>query len=562
MNTVNQIFLDNKKRLALFISTLLSVLSFYNDYLIFSVQGKGSVPPPYNMTWIWCLKVLYFFIVYRVFYFLACGKLRHFKFILSYFGIIFLFYIATYPGMWRFDDIINLGSLTEGYLYYWQHWLSSAYFYLCMMLFPSPSGIVFVQILIISFISGHIVGTAWDLFGRTALLLYIPLLMPSVIDSSLYPIRASICTFIELYIIFELVFWHISPNADRNAYKMCLLGILSAVLSAWRPEKILNLLIVLLFFLAVLHIGIKKVLCVGICSLAIMFSLMEVQSNGLAQQSWTSSLTGNKMSEKYLYALSGFVSPMGELVRKEVNNPECVNNHQCMNVLADIDKKISVQKITNEGGLSAFWNGGLKQLDQQDLTDLRKDYIYLAVHNFSDFFKERWANFALVNGILPNAETFPKGTAHIFDNAPVPEDVRGMYEEFKKRYIFNNPPELIKRGRVNIISFLEPRKTTDLFISSYPLGYFAFYNCIIPIIVSLGCIIWAIIKKKWNWLLLLFGVGCEFAIVVVAAPAPTFMYFYSTQLICWLIFIFMVLEEKNNKRKYSIKRGKNSENGR
>lgn len=533
-NIFNKVLMLNKTNkklliISIIISFLQIILSFMFDKIIFIEQGSSNIIIPKN--WMYISKVLLLVILIWCWFKILSKSIKNYKFIIFYFLIMLIFFILVYPGIWRWDDIINLGSLTNGNLYYWQHYLSGIYFYLCMCLIPIPSGIIFIQILIISVIVGHIIGNEYKKIGKKALILYLIFLMPAVIDSNFYPIRANICAYIELYIFYELL--NLSSTDCKNI-KIIFLTIITAVLSVWRPENFVYIIIIPILLMLVQKISIKKVAFIFSIGFILMMILMNIQTQGLKNVIQISS-SGNKITERELYTLSGFVTPLGELVKQAIDKNEFQDD------LKEIDKMISVKCMYENGGLGAFWNGGVKSLTPNQLDRLKKITVKMAFSYLPELILDRYNFFLSANGYVKDAQMLVYGSAHIYnvDDIDMPKDIKYTYEEFQKRYILNKPFNAnIRRW---VISTLEMKKITDFNSGNKTLSMI-FYNCTYSVITT--CIIWliALIKKKWKLVLLITTLAAKFCIIVATAPMSAYMYYFSTHLICSFITFNVVIK--------------------
>lgn len=526
-----------KYRNVLSISLLQFVLSFFYDNLIFISQSEAR-NIQYDSWWYILSKVIFFMFLIGVWsIILSKDFIKKAKYGLIYLVFMLIFLGITYPGVWRWDDIIILGVVTNGGLYFWQHWISSIYYLICLYIIPIPAGVVFVQLFIISLIIGSIMYRISNrCSSKWILLMYIPLLIPSAIDTNLYPLRASICAYIELYILFECLFLYFEKDRKISKMKIWLLLLLAALLIAWRPENIVYLLFMPLFLTMTKKINLKSLLIpLVFCVLFIMVA-GNIQNAGL-NKNVEQKNNGVYISEREKYSLTGFVAPFGELVKiaKEHN--------EFQYELYKIDNIISVDMICDKGGLYSFWNGGLKSLDEKQLLELKKIYVKFAIHYFPDFLGERINNTLHANG-FGKYETHLKASAHIYDESGLPDDLVKNYEMFRTRYILNKPANIELRKLV--ISSLEGKNADD-YQSSSLLYNILIYNVMWIVVLAVLVWIYFIIKREKYMILFWLGIAMKFALLVVTVPAPLYMYFFSTQLTCSMIicylFIFKMVKE-------------------
>ncbi len=530
--------IKRRRSIAFLLSTILVILSFFYDPIIFVEQG-GAEKVPYYHLWIWFTKLLLFFLLMWFWNYVLSKKISDLKYTIIYLVPILALFLLIYPGVWRWDELIILQNVTYGNIYYWQHWLSSIYYYLCLCLIPIPAGIVIVQSILASFIVGYVISRTYEYLGKWALLLYIPLFMPFVLDTIYYPMRASICGFLELFLVFEML---ITALKHEEITKGKLIGmiIISALISAWRPENILWILVFTIFLLFVYKYSFKttcKYMTIGI---VLLLSSMTIQSSGLSN-SYMDFPDNNHLPESELYTLTGFIEPFGELIKIASERGDFSKE------LATVDECISVKMICDHNGIYAFWNGGMKSLTKEQLSSLEQIYVKLIIAYLPDFFNERWETFIEANGIN-SAETMLKTSAHMYDDPEsLPEELRGPYTEFIEDFYCNKPAN--KELRKEIISALEMKYETDYYSSTTgkaPL----MYNCLPSFIcvLILGAI--AMLFHKWVYAVIILGIILKGAVVFLAAPMSLYMYYFSTQLICSIMVMFCIaalLDTKINK---------------
>lgn len=459
---------------------------------------------------------------------------------LCYFIPLLVVLLLVWPGIWRWDEIITLGSVTSGAVYYWQHWLSALYQFMCMQLVPIPGGIVIVQCLLISLLVTNVLQKIrFTLNTKWVYLLYIPLFLPAVIDSNLYPIRANVSAYIELWLIFQLIFLCLFEE-ECSVKKILLMAILGGAMTAWRPENIIYIVGAPILLLALKRVSIKKCLIYVIISLLLVISSNSVQNKGLGQVVFVGTEQAVVM-ESEAYELSAIVTGLGELVKTDFKTNDKEADMELL------ERCFDMEMMRETGGLNVFWNGGIKSLSQEDLSDLKMLYIKLAIYNLPEFISSRWGMFVEGNFDM-KSEILCKSSAHMFDE-PYPENMPGdwvqMYAEFRERY-FENTPYNIELRR-NIVSLLEGKNLEDYNASSNIMSIIL-YN-IFPSLILL-CVIWVIeIRKKGLFFFLMIGIVlAKFAMVFLTAPTAGFMYYFSTYLIGLFVFVFWCLYKKFYKK--------------
>lgn len=515
-------------------------LSFFNDILIFYIQGNATFIP-YTQWW-YILGKLIFFILLLFIWNKLIFKINLIQIRLSmiYFTIMFAIMLIIWPGIWRWDEMITLGSLTDGFLYHWQHWLSGFYYYICLQFIPCPGGVVLVQLLLISLIIGNSINKLYEcLHTKWVYLMFVPLFFPAVIDNNFYPIRSSICTYIEFYLIFELIFIKIK-NKEINILKFFQLGIITAIAASFRTENIIYIIFIPIVILLIKKQNIIKFICFFITSIFFLFIVIRYQNVGLSQavekkddNIW--------ISAKEMYELSGFIVPFGNLISLDFNSNDSKQD------LEIIDQCISVEMIQEQGGLYAFWNGGVKSLTKKELSDLKKIYIKLIFYNMRDFIKERVEFFLLTNGFDTSISTTLYASDCIYDDYEILLEygVADMYQEFRERYLFNRP--ISASNRKQVINLLEGSS----YNSKIP---FIFYNTLWIIILLFFIGIIEVIRKNIFFCSLIVVIYTKCFIVFLAAPATLFMYYFSTWLIGGMLISFWIIINRNKIKNFYSKR--------
>ena len=59
-----------------------------------------------------------------------------------YFLIMMCFLLLTWPGVWRIDEFTILRTARNLHIHYWQGYLTSVYYILCLMMLPYPVSVI------------------------------------------------------------------------------------------------------------------------------------------------------------------------------------------------------------------------------------------------------------------------------------------------------------------------------------------------------------------------------------------------------------------------------------
>ncbi|MDD3414629.1 MAG: hypothetical protein PHY47_11590 [Lachnospiraceae bacterium] len=520
------------------IATLHFLITFLNDSVIFGSQSSTKIAQ--ILSFYIFGKVLIFFLLSIAWYkivktnFSDDDTKKKIKIFSIYFVIMVLLLIAVWPGVWRWDELYTLGNLTEGQVHYWQHWLSALYEFLCLQLIPLPGGILIIQVVIISLVVTDIV---WKLLinlkTKLVYLVYIPLMLPAILDSNLYPIRATPCAYLELWLVFQIIDMAFF-DAICTTKTIAVLGMIGGIVTAWRPENIIYIVGLPIILVFTKKINANKVLLYLLLSSMIVFTSNQVNNNGLDGIIFSQNENGEITGQKEAYSLSGFITSLGDIVATDFNS----NNKEAdLELISDC---MDLEMLTQSGGMATFWGGGLKEITPEKLAQLKKLYIKLVVYNFPEFMKSRWKVFVSTNFSNGN-EIQLQASAHLYDEFTEEDTYEFInnYQDFRSRYAFNTP--LSVELRKSVISFLECKKTTDYLGSSLPIVAW-FYN-VFPILISLLAI-WIIetIKKNYTWFFVIGLLLAKCGIIFLTAPLSMFMYYFSTYLVGLMIIVFWFIK--------------------
>lgn len=489
------------RKLWLVVAALHWILSFFTDTLIFTCE----IPWVYA---VWKAIFLFFVIVfYQVVGYVvheyragnpAVRKVCRLTGV--YFLIMMIFLLLTWPGIWRIDEFSILRTAKELHIHYWQGYLTSVYYILCLMMIPAPVSVVIFMCVINSFVAGYLIYKLWMYTGKrkAAYLLYIPFLFFPVIDSNLYPMRMSIYAFLELLLLAKICFWFYEKRTPgkKEIFGMLLLA---AVVTCWRSESIYYIVLfpVLLAVFFWKRISKKQLAKVIVSFLALSIVAVGIQKVGEGEGDG--------------YEITAIIRPLTPLVVEAAYAEET-------DLIAAIDKVINCAWIfegasKGENGLGIFWgyigNGLIKdgQYTDEEYRDMLKAYYTLILRHPKIFLLERWQNYLGTTGLL------------------------GRITE-------NEPPSPVINDTVRkvVYSILEFRSLDDY----YTQGTLAkvVYNSIPPsIILFLGVVI-CLWKKKLIYTGSILMVFLKVPLVFLTAPGGLFMYYYSPYLCGWVLLFF------------------------
>lgn len=416
--------------------------------------------------------------------------------------------ILIWPGAWKWDDIGVLHVVSDGMMRYWQHYFTYSYYTVALLIIPFPVGVIILQIMTISALFQICLARLKNIIGTKrygTVLLWLPFLLPPVLLTNLWPMRMSIYTYIEIFLIIELIYYKL--QAIEWTYKMCAeIIILCAILSNWRSEGIYYIMAVPILCLTSMGGGIKKylqkiVILLG-CVLASVILL-------IPQYYGTQKYNGNN------YELTGILLPLLPLVDQAVEN----NNSLILNDVGKIFNISELERgyIDGYNGVQLYWNQREYPIIKQKYTNteyrnFKKAYIILICTYPKTFVKERINTFI---------KTLPNG-------GPLTKDLflddRESVKRFRTEYKAVKPLNL--KLRTDLAFFIENTLKT-------------LWNPIFPItiLLLLGCTM-LLVKREYMWIYLT-GMG-RMLLTFLTAPAMWFMYYYTWYLGGWIVLMIIV----------------------
>ena len=541
--TAVQAFLEKNKERILPLAVAFGhfLFTFIGDVLIYQTQGAGEIPyrtPLYLAAK--CIVLVLLIAGWRaVFSGIDFRKLRYG---LPYFLIMMALLLVMWPGIWRFDEMQVINWVTNGYVFYWQHWLSSLYFLVCLELIPIAGGILILQNLFIAVIVGSALNRLETIAGKKwCIAAMIFLLLPAITDNNLYPIRSTPAAYLALYVIFTLAA-SIYAREELTRRRVAVLAFATGIAAAWRPENLVYIVLVPLILLLIRKVSFKRAILFLVITAIIFAGINRIQNRGLERGQ-----SEHGYRDKERYTLSGIMWPLGELIKTDFKSDDPEKD------LETIDKVLSVEMIRESDAHDAYWYGGLGEITEENLAAVEKVYIKLILYNLPKFMGERLRFFLKTNGIGEDPDLFTMYSAHLFDPdytelEQVNPEAAEFYSAFKERYALVRPPSITIRRL--LVSTLEGKRVTDYASSS--LGFLWLFYDAIPILAALLILmILHAVRKDWKPFLLGLPVFAKTALVIATAPATGFMYYFSAYLsggILTLLFFALWLQGRPQKQ--------------
>lgn len=447
----------------------------------------------------------------------------YFKYFLGYFAFMGIFWILTWPGIFKGDEFYVLQGAKNFTLSGGQSGLTSIFYIVSLLFFPSMAAITFVQLLIICSIYAVIMHDMTEVIrGKRRILLYFPFVLLPVIDGNLFTLRATLVSWIFLFIICKLYYL---IKTDRMSLKQAIfLSVLTGLLIAWRSEYIYMLILLpfTLWFLKKMNIKHALVLCV-VCFIS--YNIFQIP-NKIA-------LNGSNK-----YPISLVLNPVANLFTEvETLKGPCVYD-DVMEINKLVDAAL-LRQSASVRNISQYWNIP-DVLPEDQLSSFMKASLRLIIYNPDKFLKYRWQTFAYTNGLYPDRVNHPCGTVDSI-NKLVYYDM-----DYKEMFAFMNPP-LGQSLREKTISLLACRTYGQDAIKTNILLP-VFYNCIPVIVCMLALFVIACCKKDKLTAMLTLMVSAQVVLIFLTAPAMFFMYYFCFYLSGYFLTMLALANPKVSKR--------------
>ena len=423
-----------------------------------------------------------------------------------YLLVMLFFLLLTWPGIWRIDEFGILKTAQQLHLHFWQGYLTSVYYILCLMMIPFPAFIVLFMCVINSAIVGYLVYKLWTFTdeNKCAYILYIPFLFFPVIDSNLYPMRMSIYAFLELLLLAKICFWVYEKQLPKKG-EFVLTALLAGIVTAWRSESIYYLLLfpILLIIFLWKKASKKQIIRAVLIYLSISIVLVGIQKIGDG-----STGSGGKGDG---YEITAIIRPLVLLVVDAAYAEE-------KDLIAAVDKVLNCAFIfqgvsEGENGIGIFWRWGGDGLvkdnySPEDFQNMKKAYFQLILRHPKTFLRERLDTYWHSTGILGDLKN-------------------------------TDPPSLAinQELRCKVHAILEFRSLEDC----QTIGKLSsiVYSAVFPSFILAVGALWFLRKRKWVYAGSIIMVALKIPLVFLTAPGLLFMYYYSPYLCGWILLFFM-----------------------
>ena len=493
------------------------------------------------------INILFFGMLYLLYYgaiFLIKNRKKYrnqIKIGLFYFTLLIILLVLTWPGVWRGpnDDFVIATEAKHYSLYAWHHVLTSILYMLSFKLFPFFSGVLIIQCLVISIITTYLYCNLQSILKNSSkiakFLLFVPFLLPPVLDYALYPLRTTLYAYsvvLLLFVMIKSVYTHHVSKTD--IILLCTSAILS---TSWRSEGLCFLLIVPIFLLYCLAKKQLQIHTAFLSFVAIVFGFLSI--NSLQNAS-----LGPQLERDYKIVATARL--IGPLVREAAKDPA---NHE---TLSDIDKLVDVNYILDRPERASeelIYEGAYREgYSEEEYQNYFKAFLALIIKYPKPILKNSLKYFMISTGTsaVLNDTTI---LARYYDD--------DLYKELSERHNiasltpskisdeYHNAKTFISEGGSSIQPIsIELRNAVICLLENRAVGnyyYFTpfaviFWNEIIPMIFITILTIILLIRKKFMLGFIVSSIFIKTAIVFITAPIPLHMYYYPEYLFGYIIF--------------------------
>lgn len=483
------------------------ILSFFTDGFYFDYW------PPYSsdeFNRMFLFKGLFLIVLFVIWHqiFAFAKRIREktvnktwLKCTVAYLILLLITTLGSWPGFWEWDEYYILSATKILHIHIWQSLLSNVIYALSMMLIPFPTGVVIVQIIIVSIIVGYVLSFVFNEFKLGIIgkvILWIPFLLLPVLYYAQAPIRLGLYSFLEL--LFITLLYKLCKYSSWTMNETILSVILVSVIATWRTEGIFYLVIapvLIWIFLKGEDRQYKTILVVAIAVLTLFQYFMQ-------------SHLYNKNTDDS-YELTAYINPVEELVGYAATNNPDERDLELINSIGTVfDTEVLIEDYKSGiGGIGAFWAGNsIKQHTEDDLKTMKMAYVGLIKKYPGVFIRERLKMYWYSDMI-------------ICTTANLQNDERDMVAWFRDSCPLTgiiNPQ--VRSFFVNLIETNNSYKLRKALW--HPFATQAFL-----ILLAIYCLI----RKKPGYAGIIALVLIRVPLVIVTAPERYFMYYFPTYLI-------------------------------
>lgn len=513
---------------SLLVALFLFFLTTYGDSIAFGPAGEYWLNPLYYVVKLLTLMLfvgMSQLVPKLIGMYLNNDTVRVFmNYFLVYLGVMFVLWIAIFPGNFTgYDEPYVLeGARRLDIGYTWHHILTVLWYAIGLSIFPSIATITFLQFTAVSVLIAFATTLISKNIGKTeGNVLFAVLFAPSILFYSQLPHRLSAYAFLEM-LLFAVISILYLRRRKIHVIESVALGILLGLVSAYRTESIIFLLLIPISFI-LLFIR-SKLMTWRIFTTFIVMSVSVFTGLYVLQNI--------NQGEKTRYQVTGIIEPLSSiLVGGDYQYTDKQHVKQIVDEAIDYDRLVA-----GEGANAVYWSRPDRSLSQSELSDLKSITVQLVLQNPAKFLKGCIKSFMKSNSTWPNIP--------VELNPPGP----GMNPAVIDGLVLSSPlSESVRKNVLNAISAVRFDR------SGYTPASVLMYNSI-PIIIGLICMAVYMVRRNEPLFILLVILLSKNALIFITAPMPWFFYYFPLQLTGLVLILIYVLFMRSGESKLYKKR--------
>lgn len=448
---------------------------------------------------------------------------KWFLFTLIYFGINLIVLLLVWPGNWIWDEKSILIYAQSYSFYGWQSYLMVLIYSWSLMFIPFIVGIVLSQMVVVSFIVGYVLEKVSELYKKNyyIVILLMLLSLPPILMNNLYPLRATLYSYLELLFVFK-VFYLSKTKAKLTVHNLIFFSFSILVLSFWRTEGIYYLVLgpLAILFIFRKQMNSKRTLLSFLASFlfvgAVYFPFYQL-----------------KKSHPNNYLLTIYVNPLSMMFQEDIK----ISKEDLNNINSVLDVEILKQNPSyNE--IPAFFKGVVREDYKEHLSSFNATYMKVILNNIPLFINARLKTLFATSGLDKNYASNSVGGIYASSTTLEEKEIENMVNND----MLSKPINYEFRDKaISIFKGVDEQNHFTLMGS-------IIWNFIPMIVVMILLFGYFLIKKKFNYVLLLVLVLAKIPLIFITAPANYFFYYFSIYLI-GIMIIGILMSQMIEKRK-------------
>jgi len=353
---------------------------------------------------------------------------------------------------------------------------------------------------------------------RLAYLLLIPLVTAPVLLNNLYPLRLTMYSYLELLVLFRLLFIAKQPELVTNRYRELLVfGAAISLLAFWRTEGIYYLLVIpiLLVALRIFRRPARRLL--GVATVLAIVAMV----------GGTYYLTSSTNEPRYQVTAS--LNPISVMLQHPLTGEHLDENLAAIDRVVDLD---IVRQFPSAVEVPSFWKGAVRTDYAEHIGGYNRAFVSLVLENPGAYVDARVQTFLSANSLTTSITQIQRATPFYGER---PEPVSELIDTFENENRGAKPLDSDLRSSV-VRQFLMIDNAGTL----SPLA--ALVWTIIPVgLLLTAAFVIALVRRKWLYAGIAALILARAALVLVTAPSNYFMYYLPLFLSGWLFVGFLAV---------------------